>query len=105
MADKRQNNQHKPRKNCKCTTCKTMRETGCLNPHKCYVKAEELLDTLPPKWNPRGVKPEDYEPGEIIEQNPDDSLNFDHRLTTRGNLREIFRIFTEGTTTNDLPEY
>jgi hypothetical protein len=87
---------HKRRKNCRCRACNRIRaQTGCDNPHGCAMKAKELLDMLPRKWDPRGDKLEDHEPSDFKMQNEDGSLNFNWRLTTHGNLAEMFRIFTE----------
>lgn len=42
---------YKPHKNCKCGTCKDLREKGCKNPHKCRSAAKRLLEKLGSKWN------------------------------------------------------
>ncbi|THU86900.1 hypothetical protein K435DRAFT_682697, partial [Dendrothele bispora CBS 962.96] len=44
----------------------------CDNPHKCILRAQQLLDTLPPKWDPRSELPEDY----IRKPNPEDFNNY-----------------------------
>ncbi|KAJ7269120.1 hypothetical protein C8J57DRAFT_976937, partial [Mycena rebaudengoi] len=75
---------------------------GCMTPHSCFSKAKELLDTLPPKWDPRMQQPEDYEAP------PEDDENgwttFDRRITTTGSIKEAFRIFTEGEVCNIPPD-
>jgi exonuclease III len=46
---------------CECTTCMVI-ETAtndCRNPARCHRTAIYLLNHLPPKWDPRGEKPED----------------------------------------------
>ncbi|KAJ3715748.1 hypothetical protein C8R42DRAFT_583287 [Lentinula raphanica] len=69
-------------------------------------RAEQLLDTLPQKWNPCSVLPEDFEP-QVVEAPRRREGTFDPRITTRGSLSDAFRIFTEGrkcNTTADLSE-
>ncbi|KAG1816752.1 uncharacterized protein BJ212DRAFT_1271086 [Suillus subaureus] len=43
---------HSPRKNCACQACKTDRNNGCLNPHKCAASANMILNKLNQKLNP-----------------------------------------------------
>ncbi|THU76664.1 hypothetical protein K435DRAFT_587658, partial [Dendrothele bispora CBS 962.96] len=51
--------QHRFNGHCECRDCTEIRElTDCEHPHHCMLRAEELLDTLPPKWDPRAEKPE-----------------------------------------------
>ncbi|KAL1737611.1 hypothetical protein HDZ31DRAFT_79032, partial [Schizophyllum fasciatum] len=62
MAAKKSEPTHQDRRNCDCETCEEMRtETGCENPNACFTRAEEFLNSLPSKWDPRGEHPEDYE--------------------------------------------
>ena len=98
---------HKPRRNCACERCRTSRRvTGCQNPHGCYTRARELLDLLPSKWDPRQPQPEDTEtppPHPQVEQREGEEeawIPFRDSLTTKGDLSDIFRIFTEGDVTN-----
>ncbi|THU93739.1 hypothetical protein K435DRAFT_669691, partial [Dendrothele bispora CBS 962.96] len=82
---------HRPNNQCNCRDCTEIREvTNCEHPHFCMVRSQELLDTLPPKWDPHVEQPEDYEG------------NFDniprlrgYRLTTTGGLSEFFQVFTD----------
>lgn len=47
---------------CECAPCRCLREDiECKSPSACIKKASELLATLPPRWDPRGIHPEDYE--------------------------------------------
>ncbi|KAJ7710695.1 hypothetical protein B0H17DRAFT_1027621 [Mycena rosella] len=49
-------------KYCRCSSCQVSRViTGCLHPSKCYVKAQELLNSLENKWDPSVMQPEDFE--------------------------------------------
>lgn len=101
------NADHKPRRNCACVECKRVRrETACLNPHGCFSRAKDLLDLLPPKWDPRQPQPEDTEAPpprprlDPKEGEEGDWIPFGGAITTRGDLSDIFRIFTKGETTN-----
>lgn len=50
------------RPTCECNECVSQKLLdGCEHPHRCAECAEEFLSTLPPKWDPRGEHPEDYE--------------------------------------------
>ncbi|KAJ7726422.1 hypothetical protein B0H14DRAFT_2171849, partial [Mycena olivaceomarginata] len=94
---------HQNNRDCNCDDCQECRdELGCENPGACYVQATRLLDTLPYKWDPRKAQPEDYETHE--EDEDDDWVVFDRRVTITGELAEIFRIFTDGQVSNDVPD-
>ncbi|KAL1939020.1 hypothetical protein VTO73DRAFT_10280 [Trametes versicolor] len=82
---------------CTCESCERRITTdGCSNPHRCYVRAKLLLDTLPPKWDPRGTHQEDYELATQADEPEGDSESvFDGRVTTTGALSDTFRIFTD----------
>ncbi|TFK88635.1 hypothetical protein K466DRAFT_613128, partial [Polyporus arcularius HHB13444] len=93
-------NTHRPRANCKCVRCKTMREvTGCKNPRLCMARAKDILDTLPGKWDPRRRQPQDYEDEVMADLNQEglsEGLRpFDRRVTTYGDAGHTFRIFTD----------
>ncbi|KAJ4478484.1 hypothetical protein J3R30DRAFT_3256331, partial [Lentinula aciculospora] len=67
----------------------------CEHPHGCANQAKKLLDTLPPKWDPRSELPEDYR-GEYRasrEENMNNIKSFDKCITTTGSISDIFRIF------------
>jgi hypothetical protein len=100
---------HTYRIDCQCAACQITREImKCTHPHLCYAKARELLDSLQNKWDPRGMQPEDYEeyqaPGAReedppLEEGEEAPVQFDSRVTTKGTLADVFRIFTEGNET------
>ncbi|KAJ3976609.1 hypothetical protein EV361DRAFT_789870, partial [Lentinula raphanica] len=95
---------HTRRRNCRCNACETARnENHCAAPYRCFSKANELLHTLPEKWNPTANLPEDSEPNELHQPETEGGITFDHRITTHGSLADAFRIFTHGTTVNTLP--
>ncbi|KAL1740805.1 ribonuclease H-like domain-containing protein [Schizophyllum fasciatum] len=101
LAAKRSEPTHRWGRNaCACDACEEQRlERLCDTPDACYAKAEQFLDTLPPKWDPRGEHPEDYE--DLLAPPEDrDWTYFDWRVTTYGSVSAIFRIFTEGVTCN-----
>ncbi len=53
---------HLERLSCKCAGCLlTRQQVGCNHPNSCARRAREFLDSLPPKWDPRGEHPVDYE--------------------------------------------
>ncbi len=92
---------HQPRAACNCEDCGRMRtEDGCRNPHLCSMRAKEILRTLPDKWNPSKVQPEDLERltmanlrKELEQKN--DLVPFDRCVTTYGDLGHAIRIFTD----------
>ncbi|KAH9911096.1 uncharacterized protein BXZ73DRAFT_12724, partial [Epithele typhae] len=101
FASKLQRRGHIPRGKCPCAECKETKEnTGCLNPHKCFERAKTYLDTLSPKWDPRGEHQEDHEEAQLEEskrtfEEEENAAIFDPRVTTRGNISSTLRIFTE----------
>ncbi|KAJ3999731.1 hypothetical protein F5050DRAFT_1564441, partial [Lentinula boryana] len=99
---------HVPDGACKCMGCEEVRTRWqCEHPHGCMNQAKKILDTLPPKWDPRSELPEDYqaEYRTSREENEQKIKLFDKRITTTGSISEIFRIFTDPNTkpTNQLP--
>ncbi|KAJ3991448.1 hypothetical protein F5050DRAFT_1546944, partial [Lentinula boryana] len=93
---------------CKCDGCKDIRvKFQCNHPNGCMNQARKLLDTLPPKWDPRSELPEDYQEEYIPneEERRNKIIPFDRRVTTTGTLAEIFRVFTDPDTqpVNTLP--
>lgn len=93
---------HRPVQNCRCGACQLTREaTNCKNPHRCYGKARDLLDTLHEKWDPRKPQPEDYETEQAPQEGPNpETVEFDSRITTHGTIADTFRIFTKGSPCN-----
>jgi ribonuclease HI len=89
---------HRNALDCSCATCQMSREiTGCQHPNECYIKAQELLNSLENKWDPRVVQPEDYEEYQTPSEGDDPNVaEFDARITTDGTLADTFRIFTRG---------
>ncbi|TBU21222.1 hypothetical protein BD311DRAFT_679005, partial [Dichomitus squalens] len=82
---------------CECIICNEIETNfGCLHPISCMRRAGTVLDTLPPRWDPRGVLPEDYE-NNAPEDEPmdEDAIEIDRRITTHGSLSNVFRIFAD----------
>ncbi|KAJ7858875.1 hypothetical protein B0H13DRAFT_2356350 [Mycena leptocephala] len=88
------------RRNCACVNCVSTKTESpqCTNPHKYYLKARALLNSLDDKWNPLRPQPEDDENeplSEPIALEPNEVF-FDPKITTKGTLADTFRIFTDG---------
>ncbi|KAG6914361.1 hypothetical protein DXG01_000791 [Tephrocybe rancida] len=73
------------------------RDADCPHPNRCVKKARELLYTLPTKWDPRSP------PFNSLvrapngnDENQETDRYFNRQAIVRGNIAEIFRIFTEG---------
>ncbi|THU82375.1 hypothetical protein K435DRAFT_584528, partial [Dendrothele bispora CBS 962.96] len=97
--------EHEAQNNCECCKCTHLRESvQCAHPHGCMTQATKLLDMLPQKWDPRSEFPEDYQ--NKPQNDGEDWKAFDGRVTTKGELADIFRIFTEKniTPTKELPK-
>ncbi|KAJ7034883.1 hypothetical protein C8F04DRAFT_876726, partial [Mycena alexandri] len=51
---------HINQEDCDCNVCMITRAiTKCEHPNRCYAKAQELLNSLENKWDPRVPQPED----------------------------------------------
>ncbi len=101
---------HLHRASCTCAGCEFARlGVGCPRPHVCVERAVQFLDALPPKWDPRGQHPVDYEGQlhEILEATGrelgEGLVLFNRRVTTKGSLGDAFRVFTDGEICNRLP--
>ncbi|KAI0710984.1 hypothetical protein C8Q76DRAFT_573298, partial [Earliella scabrosa] len=82
---------------CECDGCAGYRQQlGCQNPEACALRAEHFLNTLQPRWDPRGEHPEDYEE-EVWCAIPEEerAAYFDRRVTTYGQTSDALRIFTD----------
>lgn len=92
------NKAYKPRKNCKCTSCKKIRENSCKNSNKCGREARKLLSQLRDEWNLLSIG--DLEEGQINEGirdtiNDEGSIIFDKYMHKGTSLRDSFRVFTK----------
>ncbi|KAI0737440.1 hypothetical protein C8Q80DRAFT_1115230, partial [Daedaleopsis nitida] len=103
--------EHRQKCTCMCNNCvDTRHEYACDNPDACFERAKMFLDTLPPKWDPRVRQPEDWEDAEhemTVNECAtigDNLTPFDRRVSVKGELGEIFRIFTCGEVSNLVPD-
>ncbi|KAG6914510.1 hypothetical protein DXG01_009287 [Tephrocybe rancida] len=83
---------------CECYSCMEIeRGTDCPHPNRCVKKAQELLDTLPTKWDPRSPP---FDSLARVPNGDDENQGtdryFNRQAIVKGNIAEIFRIFTEG---------
>lgn len=93
---------HRWTNNCMCFMCDAFRQNvGCEKPHRCMLKARELIDTLLPKWNPLHLQPEDFEDAEMSDTG-ENIVKFDKRITMAGPLANIFRVFMSGKVCNNV---
>ncbi|THU83858.1 hypothetical protein K435DRAFT_733727, partial [Dendrothele bispora CBS 962.96] len=105
LANMLQNDQHTMENNCNCECCTHLRTNPhCEHPHSCMKQALKLINTLPPKWDPRSILPEDYQ--KKPQRTDPDWIPFDARITTNGSLADVFRIFTDSSVIpiNTLPD-
>jgi ribonuclease HI/endonuclease/exonuclease/phosphatase family metal-dependent hydrolase len=92
---------HIERPECRCTTCRTMREQGCLHPIKCMGRARKILDKLPEKFSLNSRPPNDgltltHHRVERNQQNSTrqtEEIIFDPTMSTKTSLAECFRAF------------
>ncbi|KAL7282742.1 hypothetical protein ACG7TL_004216 [Trametes sanguinea] len=91
---------HESNNSCACLGCESqVTEKRCAHPDKCLRWAERMLASLPGKWDPRAEHPEDWEEEPKVSWHQgegQDATPFDRRVTTKGNIADTFRIFTEG---------
>ena len=76
-----------------------------MHPHLCMIRAGEMLDTLPEKWDPRAKQPDDrltqaIQPAYRPETSP--GIPFETCLTSDSKVADIFRIFATGKVCNQL---
>jgi ribonuclease HI len=94
---------HSPRMFCYCQDCSSDRMKGCRNPHACATEAQTRLEQIFPKFNP-------LSPGHAhgnlsltkrrkrrnaIAKPLNGEILFDPTITSREDLSECFRIFTD----------
>ncbi|KAF8223050.1 hypothetical protein L208DRAFT_1173653, partial [Tricholoma matsutake] len=77
---------------CRCEPCTILQETGCEHPSACIKLANDLLETIPEKWNPMKLP----NTANAAENQPDEWTTFSPSLVTARTIRDLFRIFTEG---------
>ncbi|KAK1217608.1 hypothetical protein PQX77_019729 [Marasmius sp. AFHP31] len=82
---------------CECAACIQMSEEyECEHPNACAEKARDLLNTLPPKWDPRENAEKDYPEEKETTENGITWSPIKPKITSAKGLSEAFRIFTPG---------
>ncbi|KNZ82218.1 hypothetical protein J132_04178 [Termitomyces sp. J132] len=85
---------------CECPGCMMLENTkGCLHPHLCVNRVNNMLNTLPSKWDPRAEQPDDRINQMCSEHQDEDTspvVCFNARLATEGSMADLFRIFMTG---------
>ncbi|KAH9890115.1 hypothetical protein C8Q73DRAFT_619887, partial [Cubamyces lactineus] len=112
FAAERDDPDHNRNPQCACDRCISLKlEDGCVEPDACYRRADEFLNTLPQKWDPRGEHPEDHESAltkgaeELYKHAEGRCEIFNRCVTTHGTIGDAFRLFTgPGDVCNNLPE-
>jgi ribonuclease HI len=94
-----------------CQDCVQDRLKKCKNPHECATEAKKKLDALYPKYNP--LNPNERNDNlsltpsrkriNIQARHQNDLIAFDPSITTKNDLTECFRIFTDPNTTSKNP--
>ena len=105
------NRPHQPKTFCYCADCSGDRMEGCRNPNACAQEAQTRLEHILPKFNPLspGTRHGDLSltsrrkgRNEVAKANNGEIL-FDPSLTSKGDLAECFRIFTDPSRISDTP--
>ncbi|KAF5384648.1 hypothetical protein D9757_007442 [Collybiopsis confluens] len=100
MVARKKQQEHDPLNNkCKCQDCTTDRLFMCEKPALCTNHAEQILDTLLPKWNPLLIN-------EAMDKSAsdDETVNEKFKAPTKPTcLRDSFRVFTNAKEYNSFP--
>ena len=102
---------HSPKTYCYCQDCVHDRKRGCSNPHACATAAQIRIDQLAPKMNP--LTPGDKHGNLTLTKRrkkrnesartQNEEILFDPTITSKEDLTECFRIFTDPTRISDKP--
>jgi ribonuclease HI len=87
---------HIPHDECECDTCEWMCDTfECQTPHSCALRATDLLDCLPPKWDPRHDMEDSLRPLDQIDSDDADEgwINIEPRILVEDDIAHAFRVF------------
>ena len=99
---------HQHLTNCPCEDCKKDRLKGCIDPHKCALKANTLLSGLALKFNPNVSCQHDnltlthhhLEKNARANIRGGDEITFNPTVTTGSSLADCFRVFISHPTPN-----
>jgi len=96
---------HLDRCNCICPRCKELRwrtQSTCKRPNKCIIKAQEILESLNPKWDPTKnpkegffTRPEPKETGPTMNPVTGEKEIVFNPFTVQKKLTDCIQIFTE----------
>jgi ribonuclease HI len=106
-----QDDPHRPTAYCQCRPCRTDKEQNCVNPDACAQEAKKRIEMIPPKLNPTHLG---YHHGNLsltrrrrdqntLAKTTNDAILFDPTITSKENLAECFRIFTDPTKLSNEP--
>src|SRR6266851_1456690 len=95
--------QHRPSPYCQCRDCELDKQKDCLNPHACATEASIRLQLIAPKLNPLARPPPcdnlsltaTRKTNNKTAQRTNQDITFNLTITSRTNLMECFRIFTD----------
>ena len=97
-------NNHKRRKNCRCTKCTDTRllmNHTCRHPNKCLERAKKLLGSIDNKWNPALLHPPNFfttptprEVGPCYNPNTNTTTHTLDPFGIENDLKSCFRVFT-----------
>src|SRR6266849_10691037 len=101
---------HRPTNYCNCPTCADDQRKDCVHPHDCATEALERINKTLPKWNPLGpgIRHDNLSlTNRRKEQNKrareeNGKIIFDPSITTKEDLSECFRVFTNPQRTTKL---
>jgi len=103
--------QHQPSPYCRCRDCNSDRLLNCLNPHACATEASVRLQKITPKLNPLTRPPlhdnlsltPTRKARNSIAKKRNEDITFNPSVTSKTNLAECFRIFTNPDKISNLP--
>lgn len=94
---------HRPTNYCNCVACAADRRKDCTHPHDCATEALARINRTLPKMNPLGpgisqdnlslTKRRKHQNRKAREENG--KITFDPSVTTKDDLSECFRVFTD----------
>ncbi|KAF8226137.1 hypothetical protein L208DRAFT_1303479 [Tricholoma matsutake] len=92
LANQKLTNGHQESWYCQCTACTTIQNKGCEHPSDCMKLANDLIETLPPKWNPTRLS--NTAPSQT-ENEMSEWIPFSPLLPATETVKDIFHVFTE----------
>jgi ribonuclease HI len=95
--------EHRPSPYCQCQDCELDKQKDCLNPHACATEASIRLQLIAPKLNPLARPPSNdnlsltatRKTNNETARRTNQDITFNPTITSRTNLTECFRIFTD----------